>query len=189
MNTEIPKFLIEMSKQLNEQDNRFTADPLFEVRYNQSLVTEQGYNESHWEIVGDDGNVLYHSKNNDNYNELAGYLFDVELDWCKEFAHSYIDDFEIVDDVSFYEWEIMFNQTFDPDIYDLPDEYRVFHMQEIEVTVNSHFTEADAQAFIERKQHDYPKLYIYAVSLCYCENMVKLRGWIEGLTSKESSNV
>ena len=186
MKSEIPQFLIEMSKQLNEQDNRITADPLFEVRYKKYLVTEQGYNESHWEIVSDNGDSLYHSENSKDYNELAGYLFDVELDWCKEFAHSYIDDFEIIDEESFEEWQVMFDQTFDPDIYDLPDEYKVFHMQEIEVTVNSHFTEADAKAFITRKQHDYPPLYTYAISMCYCWNMIELRKWIMSINKKAS---
>lgn len=186
MKTEIPGFLLEMSKQLNEQGNRVTADPLFEVRYKKHLITEEGYDEDCWVIASDDGDELYHSVKSENYEKLAGYLFDVHLDWCKEFAHSYIDDFEIIDEESFDEWEVMFDQTFDPDIYELPDGYKVFHMQEIEVTVNSHFTEADANAFIKRKQHDYPPLYTYAISMCYCENMKKLRNWIMSLNKKAS---
>ncbi|EGR2446752.1 TPA: DNA N-6-adenine-methyltransferase [Vibrio cholerae] len=51
MNIEIPDFLIEMSKQMHEQNNRITADPIWQVRHKQYLVTEQGYNESHWEIA------------------------------------------------------------------------------------------------------------------------------------------
>jgi hypothetical protein len=41
MKTEIPGFLLEMSKQLNEQDNRITADPLFEVRYKNTLLPKK----------------------------------------------------------------------------------------------------------------------------------------------------
>tara|TARA_R100000805_G_C3494359_1_gene27122 strand:- start:16 stop:315 length:300 start_codon:yes stop_codon:yes gene_type:complete len=99
MNTEIPEFLLEMSKQLNEQDNRATDDPLFEVRYKKP------------------------------------------------------------------------------------------HMQEIEVTVNSHFTEVDANAFIKRKQQEYPELYTYAISMCYCESMKQLRNWIMSLSNKDNNNV
>ena len=59
-------------------------------------------------------------------------------------------------------------------------------MQEVEITVNSHFTEKGAQQFIDRKQHDYPKLYIYAISLCYVEQMRQLRDWIKGLSEEQN---
>lgn len=176
MNKQIPDFLIEMSKQLNEQNNRSTADPLFEVRYKTHLITQEGHNESHWEIVCEDGYTLYHSEKSDSFNVLAEHLLDCDEDWCV----SWCEDNEIeFNKDSFIN---AFDDEFDCDCDYLPGEVRKFHMQEIEVTVNSHFTESDAQAFIDRKQHDYPKLYIYAISLCYCENMAKLRSWIKDLT-------
>ena len=79
--------------------------------------------------------------------------------------------------------EVLYQQ-FDYDWHDLPEGFKKIHMQEIEVTVNSHFTESDAEAFIDRKQHDYPPLYTYAISLCYCYNMAELRRWLISLTKK-----
>lgn len=185
LTSELPDFLIEMSKQINSQNNRMTADPLFEVRYKASLVTESGYNESHFEIFCDEGYTLYHSEKSKNYDELAEYLFEYENEWCVSFMEDIgeeMDDNDYLTDSDFCQF---FNDEFNPDLHDLPSEMKKLHMQEIEVTVNSHFTEADAQAFINRKQHDYPKLYIYAVSLCYCENMTKLRNWIKSISNGE----
>ncbi len=43
MNTTIPDFLLEMSKQINTQDNRITAEPIWQVCYakNSKLVEIQ----------------------------------------------------------------------------------------------------------------------------------------------------
>lgn len=182
---EIPEFLTEMSEQLNTQGNRITADPLFEVRYKKSLVTESGYNESHFEIINEEGNSLHHSEKDSDYSELAQHLFDYHLEWCKEWSEEY-NDMDIDDTL----WNDSFVESFASN-YDhdgwfyLPSDIKKLHMQEIEVTVNSHFTEADANAFIARKQHDYPKLYTYAISMCYCWNMVELRKWIMSLTKED----
>lgn len=186
MKKEIPQFLIEMSKQLNEQNNRMTADPLFEVRYKKYLVTEEGYNESHFEIIDDDCNTLHHSGNDSDYSALAEYLYENEKEWCDSWLEDNcsIDDLDsdYIDQFTLGEFTELFCDNYQYDGWiDLPDELKIIHLQEVEETVNSHFTEADAQAFIDRKQHDYPKLYIYAISLCYCENMAKLRNWIKGL--------
>lgn len=179
----IPDFLLEMSKRINDQGNRMTADPLFEVRYKKSLVTESGYNESHWEIFCENGYTLYHSEKSENYDELADYLFEYESEWCTSFMEEIG---EAVDDNVYFsnsDFSEFFGSNFDPELHELPSDIKKLSMQEIEVTVNSHFTEADAQAFIDRKQHDYPKLYIYAISLTCCENMIKLRNWIKELSA------
>lgn len=183
MKTEIPEFLLEMSKQINEQNNRMTADPLFEVRYKKHLVTEKGYNESHWEIASEDGSTLYHSEKSENLDVLADYLFYNHEEWVAEFLGEHNDGLETTDSG----FKLLLNENFDPEWNDLPDGCKKFHMQEVEVTVNSHFTEADAQAFIDRKQHDYPKLYIYAISLCYCWNMAELRRWIKSLSETNNA--
>lgn len=178
---EIPDFLMEMSKRINQQDNRMTSDPMFEVRYKDYLVTEEGYNESHWEFVSDDGDVLYHSGRDESFDDLALYLYENESDWCSCWiCENNLSDVQ-VDEFAFIE---LFNEHFNLDYDEIPDGVRKIHMQEIEVTVNSHFTEADAQAFIDRKQHDYPRLYIYATSLCFCWNMIELRNWIKGLQNE-----
>lgn len=177
MSENIPEFLIEMSKQMNSQDNRITADPLFEVRHKSYLVTEQGYGESHYEISSEDGVCLYHSERSDSLESLAEHLIEYHEGWC----YAWCEDAGLdADRLAFLD---CFPEQYDPCGWvDLPDEIRKVHMQEIEVTVNSHFTEASAQKFIDRKQHDYPKLYIYAISLCFCEDMKKLRNWILSLS-------
>ena len=82
----IPEFLLEMSNELNKQDNRMTADPLFEVRYKDYLVTECGYNESHYEIIDDEGEILYHSKKSLDYTDLAVYLYENYHEWRNNWA-------------------------------------------------------------------------------------------------------
>lgn len=189
MKVEIPDFIKEMSKQLNAQDNRMTADPLFEVRYKKYIVTEQDYNEHHWEIISEDGDSYYHSEKDEDYSELAAYLFENDHEWCAKWLEYHDIEHEMNPDkwpddcseeVAFIE---VFSEHFDSEWHDLPDGFKKLHMQEIEVTVNSHFTESDAKAFIERKQHDYPPLYTYAISLCYCYNMAGLRRWLMSLTN------
>ena len=151
---------------------------MFEVRYKTTLVTEQGYNESHFEIISEGGETLYHSINSECFTELAEHLLENCTSWCKSWLEEY--DIEFLSD-SFVE---CFNENYYLDgWFSLPDDIVKIHMQEIEVTVNSHLTEASAKAFIKRKQHDYPKLYTYAVSMCYCPQMIELRDWIKGLNT------
>jgi hypothetical protein len=186
MMMEIPDFLNKMSKQLNSQNNRMTADPLFEVRYKSYLITEQGYSESHFEILNDDGDCLYHSDRSDDFSELALYAIENNYDWCKEWIEDscsdecFLDDGEVNQEVFI---DVFLSDFAHDGSIDLPDGLRVIYLQEIEVTVNSHFTEDGANEFIARKQHDYPKLYTYAISLCYCWDMIELRSWIKGLTN------
>ena len=79
--------------------------------------------------------------------------------------------------------EESFIDSFDVDCYmELPDDWRIIHMQEVEETLVSCLTEADAQAVINRKQHDYPRLYIYATSLYWAPQMKELRNWILSIT-------
>jgi hypothetical protein len=184
----IPSFLLEMSKQMHEQDNRATNAPSWQVRYKTHLVTEEGYSEHHWEIADtEDGITLYHSIHDDNYDGLFEHLFDCQPDWLIEWAeaHASMDvkapDGDIEGDC--YDALLAaFNNTFNPDWHDLPDGIKKFYMQEIEVVVRTCLTEADAKAFITRKQHDYPPLYTYVESMVFCPQMILLRNWILSLT-------
>ncbi|MDB4326374.1 ead/Ea22-like family protein, partial [bacterium] len=58
------------------------------------------------------------------------------------------------------------------------------HMVREMKVVKACLTEADANWFIKRKQHDYGKLYTYVYSMCYCPQMIELREWIISLTNK-----
>jgi hypothetical protein len=181
--SQIPAFLIAMSQQMHEQSNRMTADPIFQVRYKHYLVTAPDYNEHHWEIIEpDDGGTLYHSEEC-NITNLAEWLLDSETNWCE----TVFDDADF-DTRGFHDFHDAFLAFFD-ECFDvennyesLPDSLMKIHLQETEEVVKTCLTEADANWFIQRKQHDYPKLYTYAESMCFCPQMIELRNWIMSLT-------
>lgn len=181
MNAEIPEFLIEMSQQMHQQSNRYTAEPIWQVRCKRYLVTADGYNESHWEIIEpDEGNMLYNSNECDKRN-LIDWLIDNESEWCNSWLKEQYEN-----DLCAYSDEFceVFLQWFDveSDYDELPESLMKIHMQETEEVVKTCFTEVDALAFIARKQHDYPKLYTYVESMVFCPQMIQLRNWIMSLT-------
>lgn len=180
---EVPAFLIEMSQQMHLQDSRMTAEPIWQVRCKRYLVTEQGYSEDHWEILHDDseGRALHHSAFSDDYSELAEYLLETDEEWCKEWCDEQGIDFC---ESAFID---AFSADYDPDgCLDLPDGYKRLYLQETEEVIKTCLTEADALAFIARKQHDYPKLYTYVEPMVFCPQMIELRNWIMSLTTKEA---
>tara|TARA_R110001583_G_scaffold58417_3_gene174231 strand:- start:2983 stop:3528 length:546 start_codon:yes stop_codon:yes gene_type:complete len=178
MNKTIPAFLIEMSKQMHEQDNRITAEPIWQVRYKQYLVTECGYNEHHWEIFDTDGCTVLFTSQNSECSTLAEHIRESDPDWIRDFMVDF--DQESFEDALYREIN---SRWFDFD--DLPDGLVQFYMQEIEVIAKTCLTEADANWFIKRKQHDYPKLYTYVESMVFCPQMIELRNWIMSLTTAE----
>jgi hypothetical protein len=175
----IPAFLIEMSKQMHEQDNCYTDEPIWQVRCKRYLATEQGYDEHHWEIIrDDDGDQVYRSHIDSDYKKLAEALIDSDKDWCIEWC----DDSGIAlgDEDDFI---ANFSMQYSPDGWiSLPDGYKRLYLQEVEEVIKTCLTEADARAFIARKQHDYPKLYTYVESMLHCPQMIELRNWILSLT-------
>lgn len=184
----IPKFLMEMSKQMNEQPNRCTSHPFWQVRCKRYLVTESGYNESHWEIISEEGTTLYHSEKDDDYSELFEHLCDYESEWIAKWAEYECDMIVSIvgDEIDEDCRESLldeFNDRFDPDHMDLPEDMNKLHMQEIEQVVTTHMTQADAEWFIQRKQHDYPKLYTYVESAYWSPQLKELQDWIMGLTN------
>ncbi|MEL4303159.1 ead/Ea22-like family protein [Shewanella xiamenensis] len=191
---EIPAFLLEMSQQMHQQSNRCTAEPIWQVRCKRYLPTEEGYDEHHWEIVDTDGGTaLYRSDESDMKQALAEWLAENDHQWCSNwlfdndietnnpdlthihgpafdevFIEAFIDDFDVESDHD-----------------QLPDPLKKFHLQETEEVIRSCLTEADARAFIARKQHDYPTLYTYVESMVFCPQMIQLRHWIMSLTTPE----
>lgn len=191
---EIPAFLLEMSQQMHQQDNRCTAEPIWQVRCKRYLPTEEGYDEHHWEIVDTDGDAtaLYRSDKCDK-KALAEWLAENDHQWCSNWLfdndiESEYSDITHVHGPAFDEVFInafidKFNVESDHD--QLPDPLKKFHLQETEEVIKTCFTEADALAFIARKQHDYPKLYTYVESMVFCPQMIQLRHWIMSLTTPE----
>ena len=52
--TDIPKFLIEMSEQMNNEDNRCTADPIWMVVYDNWLTCADGRGDKEIFLINDD---------------------------------------------------------------------------------------------------------------------------------------
>ena len=178
---EIPSFLLEMSQQMHQQPSRCPAEPIWQVRCKRYLITEQGYNEHHWVIANEDGDDVYRSHVDSDYKKLAEHLIDSDKEWCIEWCDDI--DVELGDEGDFI---AKFSMQYDPDGYlDLPDGYKRLYLQETEEVIKTCLTEADARAFIARKQHDYPKLYTYVESMVFCPQMIELRNWILSLTTAE----
>ena len=168
MKVEIPEFLIELSEQLNTQDNRMTADPIFAVCYDKKLPTDEDHAEGYeWfdpedaDVIGDDDDLITYLKEHHS---------DFVKDHCDE-CELYIEELT-VDDLEYY---------------DLPAGIRKeFYLKE-QTFVKASLTEVGAQQFIDRKQHDYPPLYIYAYSMCFQWQMIELRKWLMSLTDKPNT--
>jgi DnaJ-domain-containing protein 1 len=79
---EIPEFLLEMSKQMHEQDNRLTADPVWQVRCNRFRVTDSEYSDHYQIIKNDEGYVVFDSESDDDLQEcLDDYRSEFSRDW------------------------------------------------------------------------------------------------------------
>lgn len=161
----IPEFLLEISKQMNEQENRLTSHPFWQVRCKRFLITEEGYNEHHWILCDDDGE--FYRSDMDGFSP-AEALMERYPEFCKTWAEANQEDFL---------------EGFDPELDDLPDSVRKIHMQEVEEVVSTHLTQHDAEWFIKRKQHDYPPLYTYVESAYWSPQLRELQDWIISLQS------
>ncbi len=193
---EIPAFLLEMSQQMHQQQSQYIIEPIWQVRCKRYLVTEEGYNDHHWEIIDADsyGRALYRSDLNPRFKAtLAEWLADNDHQWCSNWIfdndiETKNPDLTHIHDPEFDEVFIeAFIDKFDVESdYDrLPDPLRKVYFQEIEAVIKTCLTEADALAFISHKQHDYPKLYTHVESMVFCPQMIQLRHWIMSLTTQE----
>jgi hypothetical protein len=179
MNIEVPEFLIEMSNQIREQDNRMTAEPLYEVRCKRYIATEEDINESHWELHAPDGegHPAYSTRDGADNCGAHDEFYDHNEVWCMGWLRDNEHPESLDSFVENFDFEENSNRWFD-----WPEGYSLIHMQEIEETVKTCLTEYDANCFINRKQHDYPKLYTYVTSMVFCPQMIELRNWILSLS-------
>lgn len=173
----IPNFLIEMSGQLKEQDNRMTADPIFMVCYDKWLTCANGRGDKEIYLMSDGGDY----NEFDTEDELFDHLKENHSEWCSELILSTGECEGDIESISEY---------VDIDDLEFSDSSRDFTVEKICMqkemcVVNSHFTEYGAKRFIETNQHNYAKLYTYAFSMYRCHQMKELRQWIISLTDKE----
>jgi len=171
MNIAIPDFLLEMSEQINTQDNRITADPLWMVCYDKEYVIAEGYGGYYaWCDSENEYYEIYKSNSDEDENqEMINYLTDHYESWIDQYLSSIGED-EFPD------------ESFDLDYCEMPDGIEKIWLSSKMEVVKACLTEADAKWFIQRKQHDYKKLYTYVFSMCYCPQMIELRNWIKTLS-------
>lgn len=166
MKTDIPDFLLEMSQQMNTDPNRSTAHPYWQVRCKRWLPTPEGYNSDHYVLCDDDGD-FYNSK-------TGGCVNTAFLERYPWFAAKWIN-----------ENERDFVPNFDIDTDELPENVTKIWVQEVDEVVSTHLTQHDAEWFIARKQHDYPKLYTYVESAYWAPQLKELQDWIKSLTKDD----
>lgn len=174
MKAEIPDFLLKMSNDIASQDNRMTADPMFMVCYDKEVLAPQEMGYEYSSVIDDHKECATVCKNGDLV-ELKNYLIENEM---RGVIDKFCDDRFISSDEFTNEFDIEF------DLDEIAGFREVFISKEMTV-VNAHLTEEGANAFIARKQHDYPKLYTYVFSMCYCWDMIELRNWIVGLSESQ----
>ena len=140
----IPSFLLEMSKQINTQDNRITAEPIWQVCYDKEHVTADGYeNYVTYGDINDGEYSLIFSSESGSYadnDHATDWLMEHKPDFCMELSARRD---EPVKDMDF---EDIFHEIDDCNIQ------QNFMTRRREV-VKSCLTESDAEWFIQRKQH------------------------------------
>ena len=175
---EIPKFLIEMSEQMNNEDNRCTADPIWMVCHDSWLTCADDRGDKRILLLQDDDHHI--ECDDSDHREIFEYLHENHNEWCIEYIATYGD----IDEDDTLEELINCLDVNDGSSSPLPEGVTVEElcMQKEMKIINAHLTEEGAKQFIARKQHDYPELYTYVYSMYFCNQMKELRGWIKSLS-------
>ncbi len=180
MKTELPDFLLEMSRQMNSQDNRCTSDVIYQVRQHQYFVTKEGYSEHHFILTDDDGEFFRSDTGSEE--DAKDYL----LDYCEETCSDWVaknHENELNDGRDIRELFIeKFNLS--EDIEDFHDEVNKLAVQQIDVVLQTCFTEKEALAIASR-YHESAEVFTYGISLYFTKETAQLRNWIESLTEKQ----
>jgi len=175
----VPEFLTEMSEQMNNEDVRCTAEPIWTVCYDKWLTCADDRGDKVILLLCDAGE--YFEYDDTDYTELFEYLKEYHPVWCMKLINECDEEEDDIDELSNY---------FDPDdiFIELPVDMTIekIAMQKERTIVKSCLTEEDARYFIKRKQHDYARLYTYVESMIFCPQMIELRAWIKSLTPLEN---
>ena len=182
---DIPEFLIEMSQQMHQQNSRCTAEPVWQVRCKRWRVTESGFSDT-FELVDveNEHSVAATNREDAQINQQIIDYLDCDPNDLPVVLESWVDG---ECDLAHGQEKIdYFLEYFDHESDEL-EGFELFWVEEYEDVVKGAFlTEADANWFIRRKQHDYPKLYTYVESMVFCPQMIELRNWILSLTVKKA---
>ena len=183
---EVPNFLIEMSQQMNSENNRCTADPIWMVCHDNWLTCADDRGDKAILLLQDDDHRI--ECDYSDHSEIFEYLIENHNEWCLSYIRDngdeYEDDEDLIDQLQCcLDLDDYYNNSLPPDLT-----IEKICMQKEMKVINSHLTEEGAKQFIARKQHDYPKLYTYVYSMYYCNQMKELRSWIKSLTPKIETN-
>ena len=179
---EIPKFLIEMSEQMNNEDNRCTAEPVWQVRCKRTRATSSEYSDIFEFVENYDYTIVAKSDGDEEVNQQIVNYLDCDPDDLPIVLEKWVDERTDLGEMANGEEKIdYFIENFDCD-YDELDGFSTIWVEEYEdVVMGAFLTEQDANWFINRKQHDYPKLYTYVTSLYFAPQMKELRAWIKSI--------
>ncbi len=184
---EIPKFLTEMSEQMNNENNRCTADPVWQVRCKRTRVTSSD-NSDLFEIIDRENDYILvaTNKESDDINQQIINYLDCDVDDLPIILEQWLDS--NAEDCTSGEDKIeFFIENFDCEAEELEGLDLIWVEEYEDIVQGAFLTEQDANWFINRKQHDYPKLYTYVASMYFCPQMKELRAWIKSLTKNGQS--
>ena len=172
----VPDRILEISRNMNASPVRATANPFWEVRHKDYLVTSEGYNDHHFELVGDDG-AFYRSDKPDAENAVE-FIVDFAEEWfekvvseAEENGMFFVNSSEIL--------SFIINKN------EFPEGINKVFVQQVKKTVWTGLSEFGANAFIKRKQHDYPKLYTYVESAYWSPELIEVMDFISGFSKGE----
>ena len=183
----IPEFLIEMSEQMNNEDSRYTADPIWQVRCKRTRATSSEYTDIFEFVENDDYTVAARSNCGEDVNQQIVNYLNCDSNDLPAVLEEWVDERTDLGQMADGEEKIdYFIESFDP-YYDELDGFSTVWVEEYEdVVMGAFLTEQDANWFINRKQHDYPKLYTYVTSLYFAPQMKELRNWIKSIANKDN---
>lgn len=169
----LPDFVFEMADQIATQPNRCTAHPFWQVRYKEWRPVPDDFGDEFQIFDCNDSISIYASYSHDE--DYKDYLWENYQEWCESWAiYENDEDYESPKDCFF--------DIFSCDGSEFPDGVEKYRVEQFEQIASTHFTEHDANWFIERKQHDYPKLYTYVESAYWSPQVRKLQDWLRDLS-------
>lgn len=179
----LPDFLLEMSRQMHQQGTGGASNPIWIVAYDELITSAQDYGDYFVLVDTQNDNAVLYSAQDCDAQMLVEHVkkqFPVHFkEWYEENMDDGPDDdvntiAGCIDDPCGWIDELGINEGL----------IERLEMQKVTCEVKACLTHADAQAFITRKQHDYPhKLYTFVKSMVFCPQMVELREWILSLTT------
>lgn len=177
----IPSFLKEMSQQINTQDNRCTADPIWMVCCDERQLTMEGYEQFiEYGVSDGDFDVVFSTEDDSLANNEFAIVYFLESypEYVEKWTESTGEEFDEFDFMDAW-------NNYGSKFPSMPEGIEAYYSERKMKVIRACLTESDAKYFIKRKQHDYPRLYTYVFSMYHCPQMIQLREWIMGLTRTE----